>query len=384
MKIAFDAQLLFEQQKTGVGWNSKMIIDEAIELPGNNYHLNLFVFKNYQEKMRILAPYFERECEISACRWFPAAVYNRISRIFPLPYSFFVKGKNDITIFFNFIIPPGVKGKRAVFIHDMTYKAFPETVNQKTRRWLEKNLEKSCLRADVIFTVSEFSKQEIHKYLGVELGKIHVIYNGVDLHNYYVGHSAMELEAVRKRYKLRGSYLLYLGTLEPRKNIKLLIESYHLLTERMENHPLLVLAGKPGWMYDEIFRKVQEYNLTDKVIFTGYVAQEDAPALMEGAEIFLFPSIYEGFGMPPLEAMACGTPVIVSNAASLPEIVSDAAVQVPPNDVEGMTEAMRYLLLNPGIREEYIQKGMTRAGEFTWSHEVEKMIQILELVTLED
>ena len=218
-------------------------------------------------------------------------------------------------------MPPGVRGKSVTVIHNMAYMAYPETVNKKTRNWLRLTMKGSCRRADAVVTVSEFSKREIIRYLGVSPEKITVVYNGVDLGFYRSDYGEDQVEQAKKRYHIAGEYFLYLGTLEPRKNVERIIEAYALLKEEGDVQlPFLVIAGGKGWLYETIFERVKELDLENQIIFTGYVAEPDVPLLMNGAKAFLFPSLYEGFGIPPIEAMACGTAVITSNAASLPEV----------------------------------------------------------------
>ena len=160
---------------------------------------------------------------------------------------------------------------------------------------------------------------------------------------------------------------MFLGTLEPRKNLVGLIEAYNLLkTESKEDIPQLVLAGGKGWYYESIFETVKKLHLEQDVIFTGYVPEEDSPLLMNGAVAFVFPSLYEGFGMPPLEAMACGTPVIVSDTASLPEVVRDAGVYVDPNSVESMKEGLLEIWGNIEIGKILKRQGIEHSKQFQW------------------
>ena len=245
-----------------------------------------------------------------------------------------------------------------------------------------------CQRADVILTVSEFSRQEIHHYLGIPLEKIHVVYNGVDPEQYHPDYREGRIQEVKAKYNIPGSYILYLGTLEPRKNIETLIRAYQrLLTagpsrfgQPPSAFPKLVLAGKKGWLYDSIFQLVKEFHLENQVIFTGYVDESDAAPLLCGARMFVFPSLYEGFGIPPLEAMACGTPVIVSDCASLPEVVGDAGLLVPPTDIEKLAESMNRLLKDDQLHAALREVGLKRAGQFTWKASAKKLVQIYRMM----
>lgn len=376
MKIAFDAQLLFEDQKTGIGWNAKMMIDHLIQDPDLECELNCFLMRDRMRAKKVLEEYHKKGCRINQSKWMPARIYNHLERLIPIPYQW-IFGKNaELTQFFNYTIPFGVSGKKITIVHDMAFQAYPETVAERTRRWLHNNLKTYCTRADVILTVSEFSKREIELYLRVPSDKIEVVYNGVDMDKYHADYSQQQIEQIKEVYQISGDYLLYLGTLEPRKNIESLITAYGLLKQEKKQIPKLVLVGKKGWMYDLIFELVKELGLVNDVIFTGYVAEEDVPILMCGASIFVFPSLYEGFGIPPLEAMACGTPVITSNVSSLPEVVGNAGIMVPPKDVTLLKDKIWELLTDQALRNQLRQAGFEQAKKFTWQRSADKLVEI--------
>jgi glycosyltransferase involved in cell wall biosynthesis len=164
--------------------------------------------------------------------------------------------------------------------------------------------------------------------------------------------------------------------LEPRKNIERLVEAYGLARKNHAAFPALVIAGRKGWLYDRIFRCVKDLGLEGQVIFTGYVPDRDKPPLLAGAQCFCFPSLYEGFGMPPLEAMACGTPVLTSNAASLPEVVGDAALTVDPCSVDDMAEAMERICFDTALREELRKKGLERVKQFDWGRLADSLYEV--------
>lgn len=374
MKIAFDGQLLFEKQKTGIGYTADYIIKNIIKEYKNEYFINCFSL--YKNKNSIMIEYETMGYKINKCRWFHNVIYKRIWNSISIPYSLFFKDIMDITQFFNYDVPPGVKGKTVTFIYDMVYKAHPETVSKETYKMLDYNVAKSCDRADHIVTISEFSKKEIIKYMNVSPSKISVMPCGVDLTVYHNKYTINEINEVKNRYSIVGDYVLYLGTLEPRKNILRLIEAYAKLKEECNIYPKLVIAGKKGWMYDEIFEKVKKLKVEVDIIFTGYVNKEDVPILFKGAKIFVFPSLYEGFGLPPLESMACGTPVIVSNKASMPEVVQDAGILIDPYSVNEIKEAMIILLKDSIVRNKYIIKGYERSKRYTWKASINKLIQI--------
>lgn len=378
MNITFDAQLLMKGEITGIGWCAENILHHMPQHQ-KNLTLNCFTLGYNEKQFGNVLKYRELGYRIEKCSWFHDVIYRILCNLLPVPYSLFFHKRSDVTIFFNYIVPPGVKGRKITFVYDMAFKSYPETVRYKTKHMLNIGLQKSIQRADKIITISEFSKAEIIRYLGISEDKIAVMPCGVDFTKYHPNYTTDEVQAVKKKYHITEDYLLYLGTLEPRKNIIRLIQAYAQLRATNAGMPKLVLAGRKGWLYESIFAIVKELQLEEDIIFTGYIEAQESPILMKGALAFLFPSMYEGFGMPPLEAMACGTPVLVSNAASLPEVVGDAGVYVDPMSVNSISKGIEILLKNEILRENLSYKGLIRAQNFTW----EKSTLILENV-LED
>lgn len=376
MKIAFDAQSLLEEEKTGIGWTIKMLVEGMIQDEDNEYSLNYFAFRNKKEKNERMSRYKSINTAVNCCGWMPLGVYHKIWNTIPVPYALLFPQEADVTIFFNYTVPPGVKGKTAVFIYDMVWKACPETMEESNRAFMDKNTRTACERADMIITISEFSRREIVKYMDIPEEKVKVVPCGVDLERFHPNYSPADVQKAKEKYGINGEYLLYLGTLEPRKNLMYLIESYAMLYAENRAVPDLVIAGKKGWQYDGLFQKVEECGLSSKVIFTGYVDEEDVPLLLKGARVFVFPSLYEGFGLPPLEAMACGTPVIVSNVSSLPEVVADAAILVDIEKKDALKDAIKTVCQEKSLQKELQDKGIKRASSFTW----EKSTDVLKKI----
>ena len=222
--------------------------------------------------------------------------------------------------------------------------------------------------ADHIITVSEFSKQEIIRYLHVAPERITVVPNAADHRRYHPHYTKEQIRLAADTYGINGRYFLYLGTVEPRKNLETLIGAYARLCRQMEDVPQLVIAGGRGWMCHSIYRKAEQVQLGNRILFTGYIAQEHSP--------FVFPSAYEGFGMPPLEAMACGTPVIVSATTALPEVVKDAGILADPESEEGLCLAMKKILQDEAYKEQLRVLGLQRAGSFTWQKSAQKLAEV--------
>lgn len=376
MKISFDVQPLLVSGKTGVSYSEAGLVNALVKNnPSDTFVLEYFFFNNKEGSRKTIEEYAGENSYLSSA-FFPPKLFRMCWPFIPIPYSLFFNNKSDVTHFFNFAIPPFVQGKRVVTIHDMAFMAYPETVRKRTRYMLRLTTKKTLKRADKIITVSEFSKQELMKYFSVSADKIDVIYNAVDTSVYRNDLSDESVEKAKAKYNIKKDYFLYLGTLEPRKNLERLIKAYYDFKKNHSDYPSLVLAGKKGWYYDGIFEIVKELKLQEDVIFTDYVSFEDAPLLMKGAMAFCFPSLYEGFGMPPLEAMACGTPVLVSDCSSLPEVVGDCAVKVDPLSVEDISQGLEKLYSDSELRQELREKGLKRASEFTWERSAEKLYGI--------
>lgn len=380
MKLVFHGQMLNRTNKTGIAWAAHNLILELAKYPENECVIRIFSFFSEKKNTENLKVYEAAGCRIETCRWFSYALYKILWLALPVPYQMFFRTKPDVTQFFDFTAPPGVQGACVTFIHDMAYRACPQTVRLKTRIWLNASLKRTCRHADHMIAVSEFGKQEIIKYLNVRKEQITVVPNAVDHTLYHTRYTKAQIQTVLKKYHIREKYFLYLGTIEPRKNLERLICAYAQFVRKQEKQsrhaPLLVLAGGRGWQYGHIYKKVSELHLEGKVLFPGYIDQNDSPLLMCAALAFVFPSIYEGFGMPPLEAMACGTPVIVSNTSSLPEVVKNAGIFVDPTNTKQMAWAMKRLSEDAAYREKLGKLAVKRAQEFTWQDSAKKLMEV--------
>lgn len=377
MKISVNIQPLLHSDKSGIGFYEAELIKAISQIDKENeYMLDFFSFKNSDEKICAASKYACENSKLNPCKWFSATLYQLIWAFFPLPYRFFFKEKADISHFYNYHVPPFARGKKVAIIYDTVIKDFPETVRFKTKMMLKLTLKRSIKRADRIVTISKFSKRQIIRHFGVSPEKIDIVPCGVNFDIFNPNYSASLVAKTAAKYNISSDYILYLGTLEPRKNIERIIEAYSLLKSKTKTSPALVLAGGKGWLYESIFEKVKALGLEENIVFTGYVPDEDVPLLMKGAMLFCFPSIYEGFGMPPLEAMACGTPVITSNNTALPEVVDDAAIQVDPYSVEKIAEALQSLVESENLRTELSKKGLAQCQKFTWENSAKKMLEI--------
>lgn len=376
MRIAFDGQLLLAADKTGIAWNAHNLISGLLKYTGNEYTLQCLSSRKAIRQIPQLDEYRKAGCRVECGVRFSYVLYKLMRMVVPIPHRMFFRTKADVTLFFNYVIPPGVRGKRAVFVYDMSYKACPDTLNKKTEIWLKKNMKQTCRRADCIITISKFSKQEIIKYLKVPAERIHIVPCAVDHKIYHPHYATEQIQKVLDQYGILQEYFLYVGTIEPRKNLERLIGAYAKLCRRYSGAPQLVLAGKRGWKCSGIYEKARGLEAEGKILFTGYIKQEDSPVLMCGAKAFVFPSLYEGFGMPPLEAMACGTAVITSNTTALGEIAGKAAITVNPENEEEICRAMERVLSDHTYRQQLERLGIQRAQEYTWQKSAAKLLEI--------
>ena len=274
---------------------------------------------------------------------------------------------------------PVLRRARSVFtLHDAAYLHFPQYHLPRNRLFLRLMMPRFLARADAVITVSDFTRRDAERIYDVPPEKLHVIPEGVEP-RFQPIEAAATLADVRARYRLPERFVLFVGTLEPRKNLVTLLEAYAAL-RRQGDTPGLVVAGGKGWLYDEFFDKLRALGLDGAVTLTGYVPDDDLPALINCAEVFAFPSIFEGFGLPPLEAMACGVPVVCSDASSLPEVVGEAGLLLPPKDVAAWTEALGRVLRDSALRARLRAQGLARARQFTWEAAARQTLAVYERV----
>jgi glycosyltransferase involved in cell wall biosynthesis len=261
------------------------------------------------------------------------------------------------------LLPPLHGVPTVLTVHDMIFKLFPEHQKRLNFWYLNATMPLYCRRAGAIVTVSESSKQDIVAHYGLDPAKVTVVYEAAAPE--FVPASREAVEGIRRRYGLPGPYAIHVGTIEPRKNLTRLIEALQLLREAGLTVPLLVVGGK-GWLYDDFFQRLERLEIADAVHFPGYVPSSDLPLLYSAATIAVMPSVYEGFGLPVLEAMACGTPVVSSDASSLPELGGRAARYFDPYDVEAVAETIRKVWVDQDLRAEMRQQGLAQAASFSW------------------
>jgi len=293
-----------------------------------------------------------------------------------LPYEL---KKHDIDVMHGTkgVAPIFTDSKIVITIHDLIPILYPDTYTMIDRTYWRHVLPLFAKTAEQIITVSESTKNDLVSLLNIDETKVSVTPLGID--NRYKKPLKDNIMTIN-RYYLPDQYILYVGTLQPRKNLATLIYAFYKLKQVKQIKHKLVIVGKKGWLYNDIFKLVNKFNIASEVKFTGYVPDEDLPYLYNAADLFVYPSFYEGFGLPPLEAMACGTPVITSNTSSLPEVVGDAGIMVDPYDVDGLAQAMYEVLTNDDLREDLIKKGIERAKMFSWEKTARETLKVYESV----
>lgn len=282
-------------------------------------------------------------------------------------------------VFPNYSSWPLLVSKSIPFIYDLSYEKYPEFAEPLNQAFLSEQVKRSAKRAVHIATISENSKREIEKYYRVPPDKIGVYYPAVDTTMFYA-RSRQEITSTKKKYGISGNYILFVGNIEPRKNLKNLLLAYEKLDKKIKDKYSLLLIGAKGWQDGEIFEIIARLQRNGGKIQrpTGYVDDSDRPALYSGASLFVYPSIYEGFGIPPIEAMACGVPVIASNNSSLPEAVGGAAIQVSALDVSDIISSIQKVMGSDEIQRELIKKGYDQVKKFSWDTTAKNFIEAIE------
>lgn len=266
------------------------------------------------------------------------------------------------------LLPPARKAKRVVTVFDlagMRKASIHDGADQAMHRRL---LAHAIPRADGIFAISQSCRNDVIELLGADPDKVYVVPGGVDLAEFTGDLDDALLDDLRSRHRIGADYLVHLGTLEPRKNLARLVEVYARIAEKQEAMPQLVLAGGKGWMFEPIFDAIGRYGLEQQVITTGYLTRAEAVALLRGSRACVYPSLYEGFGLPVLEAMAARVPVLTSNVSSLPEVIGETGILVDPEDDASLASGLERLLFERGDEAARIEAAWQRAQGMTWAH----------------
>lgn len=367
MRVCMDIQSAVTQ-RAGVGRYTKMLAEELAATRGEN-DLSLFYF-DYQRRCK---PAPVRGAKFNVCRWMPGRIAQGLWKTINWPSFTAFAGDADVFHFPNFTLPPLARGASVITVHDVAFQRLPDTLEDKNRLYLQARMTSSLARADAIITVSEFTKRELAELLRVPEEKMFAIHSGLDADMRPPPPEA--IAAQRERIGLDRPYLLMVGTIEPRKNIPFLIEVFERMTTFDGD---LVIAGRCGWKYEPILERMKSSKKAPRIRHLNNLSEADLPALYGGAELFVLPSLYEGFGFPPLESMACGVPAVVAPAGALAEVCGDAAVVIPDYNAERWAETIRRLLNHPSERDALRARGLAHAPTFQWSETARKTWAVYE------
>ncbi len=386
MNIGIDIRVLARGARTGVEEYVINLLSHLLPLPvrnasrsktGGESEARYQLFYNALRKVNLNYPWLSldnvelKDFKIPNRLFFTSAAYFNRPRIDKL-----LKG---IEAYFNphfFVSPVSLKCRKVMTFHDLSFIHYPEFFSWRKRLWQRflMKTKKEAERADKIIAVSESTKSDLINLYQIKEEKIKVIYSGVG-EQFGVMSNREKEEEIKKKYNLPDNFILYFGTIEPRKNLIGLIKSFELV--RKKQLIRLVIAGTKGWLYKDIFKAVRRSKYRDDIAFTGFVDEKDKPILYNLASLFVYPSFFEGFGFPPLEAMACGLPTIVSNNSSLPEVVGDGAPMINPLNTDELAWAMETALTDNDLRDRLIKKGLVQAKKFSWQKCARETLKIL-------
>ncbi|MBW2308153.1 MAG: glycosyltransferase family 4 protein [Deltaproteobacteria bacterium] len=365
MRIGMDA-LPLSGEKSGVGYYTEQLLRALERVEGKNEYV-LFSTRDFDSPFSDSSRFRKRIAPLLlGYAWMQVGQPVQIA-----------KERLDLYHGPNFVVPLAAPCPTVITIHDLS-----SFILRKTHKWTNNLIQRvlvppSARRSRLIIAVSDATRSDVVRILGIHEEKIRVIPEAVDGIFSPVADNESRRRVMR-RLGLPEKFILFVGTLEPRKNIPTLLEAFAYLIRRGDIKHQLVLAGVQGWGGRSIQKKVRFLGIEERVKFTGYVAREDLPMLYSMADSFVYPSLYEGFGLPPLEAMACGTPVIVSDGSALSSVVAEAGIRVDPNDVHGLAQAMRNVLMDKRLRSDLIKRGMERVKCFSWDATARETLALYE------
>jgi len=356
LRIAIDAHSV----GTGLGGNESYatnLIEALAEIDQTNR------YTLYVTKREAVERFSNRWPNFSVRSTLPHTPLIRI----PLTLSAELRRNPVDVLHVQFTAPPFSPCPVVVSIHDLSFEHLPNTFTWRSRKQLRITVRRTARQAAQVIALSEYARTDIVNTYQVSPDKTSVIPLSASSHFRPITDEE-ELQRVRQTYGIEGEYMLSVGAIQPRKNLGRLVAAYsHLREAKSEGKlPKLVLAGKCAWLYDETLRAIKELQLSDSIVLTGYVPESDLPALYSGALCFIYPSYFEGFGLPPLEAMQCGVPVIVGDRTSLPEVVGDAGIMVDPFDVKALAAAIEKVVSDSTLRAKLSLQGLARAKLFDW------------------
>ena len=381
MRAVIDARPALDPGRTGVGHYTRQLIRYLPQVdPQDRYVAWYLHARGLLRHKRFFADVGASNLEEAASR-FPARVFQPVSWRFRMPRVEWLAGGFDVLLATNFLPPPTGHMERTVLVvHDLAWAVYPETAPQIDDRW-RRRLSKAVRRCGAVIVPSVSTKGDLVERYRVPEDRVHAIPHGVDAAAFAVVPDA-EVERVRERFGIGGAYVLFVGGLEPRKNLIGLVRAF---AASGVDATLVIAGGRVRWFPAEEARVWSEVRrlpepARSRVVMTGYVSDEDKHALLAGARALAYPSLYEGFGFPVIEAMAAGTPVLTSNVSSLPEVAGEDAVLVDPKDEHAIAEGLRRLLSDGDLRERLVGPGRARAAGYTWEATARRTAEVLRSV----
>jgi glycosyltransferase involved in cell wall biosynthesis len=372
--IGIDASRATAGRRTGTETYSLQLIRALARLRGerDDFAMRLYVNGPPPEGLFWSGP-ASAGCEIRSIPWPRLWTHVRLS-------AEVTAHPPDVLFVPAHVLPLAHPARSVATVHDLGYLTFPEAHRSSDRRYLDWSTAWNARQSRAVIADSAATRDDLVQAYGIAPEKIHVIYLGANP-DVAVEPDPQRRAAARERYGIGERYLLYVGTLQPRKNLARVVQAFAGLAGRESFEGVqLVLAGKRGWLDDDLFMQVRALGLEGRVLFPGYVADADLAPLLSGALGFVFPSLYEGFGMPVLEAQACGAAVMTSNNSSLPEVAGDAALLVDPGDVDAIADAMQRLVTDEALRAALVARGFENVKRFSWEKCARETLAVLESV----
>ena len=373
MRIAFDYTAGI-RQRAGVGNYVRNLVTAMLQQDTRNEYTFLTSGRPTRER-----PFPQAQNVRGRSIFIPDRYLNIIWYRWRLPlYATYFSGHADLFHGPDFALPPsGKRLRKVVTVHDLAFLDYPEYAVPELASYLMKIVPEALAAADVVCTVSDEVSRTLIKHFHTPPAKLVVIPNGVNSYFRRITDPVL-LNATRHKYGLKHPLVLAVGTLEPRKNHAGLIRAFYKAQKEKHGPAMLALAGGKGWLYEETEQLVQELHLEKNVCFLGRVSEHELITLYSLADVFAYPSFAEGFGVPPLEAMACGAPVIASNTTALPDVVGDAALLVDPRDPGALAQAINRIIGDTALQEDLRKKGYQRVKQFTWAEAARKQLSVYQ------
>ena len=377
VRVAMDLSCALDYPLTGVGYRA-LYITQALQ--AQNPELDLRMFATRARGVNQIPEFFQNGFNRRFVVPYARKLKHHLWRHFDWPPIEWFCGEVDVAHGLFHELPAARKAVRLVTIHDLSFFKFPETHTAATIRIHSAMLHHSTRSADACIAVSQSCKRDLMEVLKFPEDRIFVVPGGVNIEEFTVSPSDEDVTRLKAKLGLNRPYFIHLGTIEPRKNIPRLLEAYDRLRSRRPDCPQLLLVGAKGWLYEPIFEKLESYAFGKDVVYAGYLTRQEVVLALKSALASVYPSMYEGFGLPVLESMAAGTSVICSNAASLPEVIGNCGLLVAPSDVEALEAAMDNVLEHPDAASRRAEAALERAGAMTWSESARALAAVYKIL----